>query len=67
MIFLADRPVSDSAGSDAATWCPYSFSIHLRAQVPDETHRCLKLKATPVLLPINEDHRHKWASSNAAL
>ena len=30
MIFLAERPVSDSAGSEAATWCPYSFSIHLR-------------------------------------
>ena len=29
MIFLAERPVSDSAGSEAATWCPYSFSIHL--------------------------------------
>ena len=31
MMALADAPVSDSAGSDAATWCPYCFSIHLRA------------------------------------
>ena len=29
IIFFAERPVSDSAGSEAATWCPYSFSIHL--------------------------------------
>lgn len=29
MIFLAERPVSDSVGSDCATWCPYSLSIHL--------------------------------------
>ena len=30
MMAFADAPVSDSAGSEAATWCPYCFSIHLR-------------------------------------